>query len=179
VETRDEALTAFDEAHGLFVAAYEHVPDEALSFLKPGDDYALGGLVAHARGVVEHYRMVLETLVASDFGETRAVDPPGFWETVGAEAKRGLEPAERERAFENLASQHRRFVATASGLAASDWERKADVFYGDATEVYATSPADVCGWLVAHYLEHLPHLDELLGDWRSAAGTGGPASPEP
>jgi hypothetical protein len=174
VGTRGEALAAFEDARDLFVSAYDGVPDEALAYLKPGDDYALGGLVVHAITVVEHYQLVLDTLLAAGFRPSRAEDPPGFWEAAAAAAREGLQPADRARAFSDLRRRHVAFVEKASAVPESDWERQADVFYGEAAEAYPTSPADVCGWLIAHYLEHIPQVQELLEDWQTQPGRSTP-----
>ena len=96
---RDTALNEFESARAAFVDAYAGVPDEALAFLKPGEDYALGGLVTHVIAVLEHYRFVLSAIVDAGFGEVRPEDPPGFWEQQGLRAHAGLQPDEREAAF--------------------------------------------------------------------------------
>jgi hypothetical protein len=175
VASRGEALAAFEDARDVFVSAYDAVPDEALAYLKPGDDYALGGLIVHAQAVIEHYLLVLDALLDADFEPTRADDPPGFWEGAAAAAKEGLRPADRAQAFSDLAERHTTFVEKAGTLPETDWERKADVVYGDAGEPYPTSPADLCGWLVAHYLEHIPQIEELLEEWRQEGPGSAPS----
>jgi hypothetical protein len=32
----------------------------------------------------------------------------------------------------------------------------------------ATTPTDIAGWVREHYLEHVPHIDELLARARQA-----------
>jgi hypothetical protein len=172
VASREEALASFEDARQLFVGAYADVPDEALSFLKAGEDYALGGLVVHANAVIDHYQLVLDAVVASGFEPTRAADPPGFWEAAGDGAKEGLQPDARDSAFAGLAARHSRFVDAARVLPESDWQRKADVFYGAAEEAFPTSPEDILGWLISHYLEHVPQVKELHDEWPGATPTG-------
>lgn len=167
--TREEALASFDDARQLFVGAYADVPDEALAFLVPGEDYALGGLVVHANAVLDHYQFVLEAVTGGGFGTVRAVDPPGFWDQAGEAAKAGLTPAGRAGAFAGLDARHTRFLDAARVLPEEDWVRKAEVFYGDAQEPYPTSPEDILGWLIAHYLEHVPQVSELHRAWRDAS----------
>src|SRR3989442_5601871 len=149
---REAALTELAASRDTFVGAYEAVPDEALAFLKPGEDYALGGLVPHARAVLEHYLLILSTVVESGFAEVRPEDPPGFWENQGMESHEGLQPEERARAFADLARCHDDFVAAVRALAEEDWERKAPVWFGGADEALPTSAADIWGWLNDHYL---------------------------
>jgi len=162
---RDTALKEFDAARGAFVGAYDRVPDEALAFLKPGEDYALGGLVTHAVAVLEHYRLVLSAVLDAGFGEVRPEDPPGFWEQQGVAARAGLRPEERAGAFAALDRCHAEFVDAVAALGAEDWDRKAPVWFGKAAEALPTSPADIWGWLNGHYLEHVDQVGQLYREW--------------
>ena len=165
---RATALAQLGASRDAFVGAYAAVPDEALAFLKAGEDYALGGLVPHVCAVLEHYRFILSTVVESGFAEVRPQDPPGFWENQGLAARDGLQPAERAEAFAELARRHDAFVAAVEALAEEDWGRNAPVWYGAADEALATSPADIWGWLNDHYLEHIPQVSELMGEWEAS-----------
>ena len=165
VPDRDTALKEFEAARAAFIGAYAGVPDEALAFLKPGEDYALGGLVTHVIAVLEHYRFVLSAIVDAGFGEVRPEDPPGFWEQQGLRAHAGLQPDERAAAFGELDRQHGRFVATVASLAREDWDRKAPVWFGSSVEALPTSPGDIWGWLNDHYLEHVPQVHDLHQEW--------------
>jgi len=165
---RAAALQELGANRDAFVGAYDVVPDEALAFLKPGEDYALGGLVPHVCAVLEHYRFILSTVVESGFAEVRPEDPPDFWENQGRAANAGLQPAERAEAFAELARRHDAFVAAVEELPAEDWDRKAPVWYGAADEALPTSPADIWGWLNDHYLEHIPQVSELQADWEAS-----------
>src|SRR3989442_14777605 len=98
-QDRRTDLARFGEARDAFTEAIAAVPDEALGYLKPGDDYALGGLVFHVNAVLEHYRVVLDTLLEADFGEVTPADPPGLFETANARAKEGLPPEQRAGAL--------------------------------------------------------------------------------
>lgn len=164
--TRDEALAAFDAARDAFVAMYDGVPDEALRYLRQGDDYAFGGLVTHATAVLEHYLLVLQLIVQADFAAVHAVDPDGFWDAAAARAKSGPAPGEGGAELARMGARHADVVAAAGTIAQEDWDRKADVRYGDAAEPYPSSPADVLDWLVAHYREHIPQAGELFEEWR-------------
>src|SRR2546421_12924083 len=92
--SRDAALAELEAARVSFVGAYDGNPGEALSFLKPGDDYALGGLVTHAVAVLEHYRLVLSALLQAGFEEGGPQDPPRVWERAGAASPGGPRPGE-------------------------------------------------------------------------------------
>lgn len=165
---RASALAQFDASRDAFVGAYADVPDEALAFLKEGEDYALGGLLPHAIAVLEHYLLVLSSVVESGFAEVRPEDPPGFWENQGLEAHDGLQPEERLGAFAELARHHDAFVAAVQALPEQDWNRTAPVWYGTAGEALPTSPADIWGWLNDHYLEHIPQVSELRAEWEAS-----------
>ena len=49
---RDAALSDFAAARQEWEEAFARVPDEALRYLKPGDDYSLGGLQVHINWVL-------------------------------------------------------------------------------------------------------------------------------
>jgi hypothetical protein len=162
---RDSALKDFEDARAAFVGAYDGVPDEALAFVKPGEDYALGGLVTHAVAVLEHYRFVLSAILDAGFGEVRPEAPPGFWEQQGRRAHAGLRPEDRAAAFGELDRQHGAFVATVASLPREDWDRKAAVWFPSAAEALPTSPRDIWGWLNDHYLEHVRQVEDLHREW--------------
>jgi hypothetical protein len=166
-QDRRTALASFEEARAGFEEAIGSVPDEALGYLEPGDDYALGGLVFHVNAVLEHYGVVLAAIQAAGFGETSPSDPPGLFETANARAKEGLPPEERAGALARMEGLHGTVVGMLESVDAGDWQRKAPVRYGPGSDPFPTSPADVTGWLTGHYLEHVPHVGQLLAGWRT------------
>src|SRR6266542_2670137 len=97
--SRDALLEGLDAARASFLEAFAGVPGEAMAFLKPGDDYALGGIVTHTTTVIEHYRTVLAAVVGGGFQAVRPEDPPGFWESSAARARDGLGPGDVADAF--------------------------------------------------------------------------------
>lgn len=163
--SRDAVLTDLGAAKASFEQALASVPAEALGFLKPGDDYSLGGLIAHNLAVVDHYRLVLAVVVDSGFAEVRPEDPEGFWEAAAARSKEGLLAEEAAEALAELDRRHGAFVEALRALPEEDWERTAPVFYGQSEEALPTCPADIVGWVHGHYLEHVPHIHELHGEW--------------
>jgi hypothetical protein len=166
--TREADLTRFDEARATFSRALMDAPAESLGFLKPGDDYAVGGLLYHANAVLTHYHVVLDTIVTAGFSEVTPKDPPGLFEQANARAREGLNSAERTTELNLMDELHGRVRARALALDAGDWERKAPVRFEPESEPYPTSPQDVVGWLTDHYLEHVPHALQLLEEWRAA-----------
>jgi len=143
-----------------------HAPKESLTYLRPGDDYALGGLVVHVAAVLRHYLAVMDAIVAAGFGVSRPSNPKGLFEVAAARAHAGLQPTERVGALKEMAELHGRVRDRMASVTFSEWERKAPVWYSDE-ELYPTSLADIAGWLTDHYLEHVPQVGSLLADWRT------------
>lgn len=166
---RDAALAEFNAAREEFFGAFERVPDEALGFLKLGEDYSLGGLVPHVSWVLTHYTRVLEGIAASGFSETRTADPPEEIENVAVQTRRGLVAATRAAALEAVVQRHDSVIQLVRAFPPHEFEREAPVYFGDAPDPYPTSPAAVVGWLRDHYAEHVPHVAELLADYRASA----------
>jgi hypothetical protein len=163
---RDAALVDFEAARAEWAAALAKVPDEALAYLKPGDDYALGGLQVHVNWVLRHYSRVLDALIANGFAPMAAADPPGEWEDFNQKAKAGLTAAGRIQALAEMTSLHQSVLKAARGLDMGDWWRKAAVVYGEGKDPYPTSPEDLIGWLRDHYREHVAQSADLITAWR-------------
>lgn len=156
----------FDKARKEWESALAEVPDEALAYLKPGDDYALGGLQVHVNWVLVHYRRVLDGLIAGGFAPLAPLDPPGENGQVNQRAKAGLTADGRRKALDEMAALHKSVLEAASGLPDESWSRKAPVVYGAGQDPYPTSAEDVIGWLSDHYREHVQQCPELVASWR-------------
>ena len=163
---REAALADFEAARGEWEAAFAQVPDEALGYLKPGDDYALGGLQVHVNWVLRHYWRVIDGLIADGFAPMAAADPPGEWEAFNERAKAGLTPAARIQEVVEMTGLHQSVVKAARALELGDWWRKAAVVYGEGKDPYPTSPEDLIGWLRDHYREHVDQSADLVASWR-------------
>jgi hypothetical protein len=166
---REAALADFEAARAEWEAALAKVPDGALSYLKPGDDYALGGLQVHVNWVLRHYSRVLDGLIAAGFAPMAAADPPGEWEAFNEKAKAGLTAAGRIQELAEMTTLHQSVVKAAHALELGDWWRKAAVVYGEGKDPYPTSPEDLIGWLRDHYREHVDQSAELVSSWRQTA----------
>lgn len=164
---RAEALAGFDAAENEWERAFAMVPDGALGYLKPGDDYALGGLQTHVNWVLEHYRRILDAIVAGRFGDVGPQDPSGAEEAAKHGARAGLEAPDRSSAIETMRSEHALVARAIAELVPADWPRKAPVVYGEGQEPYPTSPEDIVGWLTDHYREHVDQTAALIEAWRS------------
>lgn len=169
---REEALADFDRARAEWEAAFARVPDAALGYLKPKDDYALGGLQIHVNWVLRNYLSLLETIVAAHFVEIQPeVDRSAEQEALEG-AKRGLQRAERQQALDAMSALHGRVCAAIEALPEGDWARKAPVVYGPGQEALPTSPDDVLGWLRDHYREHVVQSADLIDEWRASTAAG-------
>jgi hypothetical protein len=166
---KEAALTDFHKARGEWEAALAEVPDEALAYLKPGDDYALGGLQVHVNWVLVHYRRVLDGLIAGGFTPIGPLDPAGENDEVNARAKAGLTGDGRKKELAEMAALHKAVLVAARGLPEASWSRKAPVVYGAGQDPYPTSPEEIIGWLSDHYREHVQQCPELVAAWREAA----------
>ena len=165
---KDQALADFDKARVEWESALAEVPDEALAYLKPGDDYALGGLQVHVNWVLVHYRRVLDGLIAGDSNPLPPLDAPGEAEEVNKRANAGLTGDGRREALAEMARLHGAVMKGARGLSDEGWSRKVPVVYGAGQDPYPTSPEDVIGWLSDHYREHVQQCPELVASWRGA-----------
>jgi hypothetical protein len=165
---RESSLRDFEKARGEWESAFEQVPDAALTYLKPGDDYSLGGLQVHVNWVLEHYRRVLEGIVAAGFEEIGPQDLPGAEDRAKEGARRGLTDEERGRSLDEMDELHASVRLTCAELRESSWSRKAPVVYGEGQDPYPTSPEDIVGWLRDHYREHVEQSANLIEEWRAA-----------
>jgi hypothetical protein len=164
---REAALSDLDAARAEWEAAFAQVPDAALAYLKPGDDYALGGLQVHVNWVLVHYGRVLDAIRADPHQALQPLDKPGESEDANRRAKAGLTAAERKPSLEEMSGLHRFVKDAAAGLSAPDWSYKTPVVYKEGQDPYPTSPDDVVGWLRDHYREHVRQCPDLIASWRA------------
>jgi hypothetical protein len=164
---REDSLADFGAARSEWESAFAKVPDDALGYLKPGDDYALGGLLVHVNWVLMHYRRVLDGIVTARFGQLGPQDPGGEAEAIRKEAKVGLEAGRRAKKLVEMDRLHTAVVTAITRLPEGDWSRKASVIYGEGHDPYPTSPEDIVGWLREHYREHVEQSADLVADWRA------------
>ncbi len=164
---REAALSDLDAARAEWEAAFAQVPDPALAYLKPGDDYALGGLQVHVNWVLVHYGRVLDAIKANPYQALQPLDKPGESEDANRRAKAGLTAAERKPSLEEMSGLHRFVMDAAAGLSEADWQLKTPVVYGEGQDPFPTSPDDVVGWLRDHYREHVQQCPELIASWRA------------
>lgn len=150
------ALADFDAARLEWEAAFARVPDAALAYLKPGDDYALGGLLVHVNWVLAHYLRVLD-------GEVVLRDPP-----LSSEAHDGLTPVRRAESLAEMSRLHDAVLSAVGRLDDSGWRRVTPVVYGPGQEPYPTTSEDVVGWLRDHYREHVEQCADLIEEWKLA-----------
>jgi hypothetical protein len=165
---RAAALADFELARNEWESAFAQVPEGALAYLKPGDDYALGGLQVHVNWVLTHYRRVIDGVIAGGFAQLGPQDGPGDAEAAGEKAKAGLEARDRTKALDEMGRLHIAIVGAVTRLPEADWSRKCAVVYGAGQDPFPTSPEDVIEWLRDHYREHVQQSGDLIGDWEAS-----------
>ena len=166
---REAALEELEAARKEWESAFAQVPDEALAYLKAGDDYALGGLQVHVNWVLIHYRRVLDGILAGGFKAVGPLDAPGEGDAAGRRAKEGLAKGERSKTMDEMGRLHAAVSNAMARMQAGDWVRKADVVYGAGQDPYPTSPEDILEWLRDHYREHVKQSADLVDEWRAGA----------
>src|SRR6202171_6454762 len=140
---RESALADFELARSEWESAFAKVPDDALGYLKPGDDYARGGLQVHVNWVLTHYRRVLDGLIAGGFAQLGPQDAPGEAQAAGQKAKAGLDAAKRAKSLEEMGRLHQAVLGACTRLPESDWSRKCPVVYRAGADAHPTSPEGV------------------------------------
>lgn len=169
---RDAALADFDAARQEWEEAFGRVPDAALTYLKPGDDYSLGGLQVHVNWVLEHYHRVLLGIVRARFERIGPQDRPGAEQKAREGARRGLTPQERRKSLDEMARLHTAVTSAVRKLDRDDWSRKAPVVYGEGEDPFPTCADDIVGWLREHYREHVAQSADLIEEWQTATAGG-------
>ena len=166
---KDHALAQLDAAHAAIVDAFAAMPDAALAWLKPGDDYAVGGIVIHLIGSLDGYIGTLAALKAAGYRDTEG---PGEDESVVesqlAQARRGLAAGERAGVFADMKAKHRSLSDLARGATEAQFGALAGVTYPGDDAPYPTSVALVVRWMTEHYAEHVPHAQQLFAEWKAA-----------
>ena len=164
-----DALAKLDDAHAAIVDTYAPLPDAALAWLKPGDDYAIGGIVIHLQQSLDGYVATLEALRAAGFADTEG---PGEDEAVVeaqlARARKGIAPNERAAAFAAMKDKHARLADLARSSTDTQFETVVGVTYPGDEVPYPTSAALVVQWMTEHYAEHVPHVQQLVAEWKAA-----------
>ena len=166
-DDRDAALAAFEKAHTEFAAAMEETPTAALRYRPAGEDYALGGLAVHVGQVLEKYARVLDAMRAADFGSVNEPPLPPTSEVDTALVRDGFDDHTRAAVLERVRGAHARVITALCAVPDDAFRRAAPVTYAGAGEPFATSPADVLGWVHDHYSEHIHQVIDLRSTWAS------------
>ncbi|MEO8745817.1 MAG: hypothetical protein ABI334_04080 [Candidatus Dormiibacterota bacterium] len=166
---KQTAVADFNAARNQWDSAFAKVPDGALKYLKPDDDYALGGLQVHVNWVLTHYSRILDGMIAGGFRQLAPLDAPGEAEAAGHAAKAGLAANQRAKALDEMWRLHEAVLAAVTKVREGDWSRKAAVVYGEGQDPFPTSAEDIVGWLCDHYREHVQQSADLVGEWRAKA----------
>jgi hypothetical protein len=164
---RDVALADFERSRLQFEEAVRRAPDAALRYRPAGEDYALGGLVVHVTDVLQNYAHVIEAIHAASghplsapAHETSSEDTTFIHDGFGGEA--------RGEILAQMRVAHSALVEAVHAAGAESFSRQVAVTFSGSTEPYATSPADVVGWVRDHYQEHTRQIADLVSAWAEA-----------
>jgi hypothetical protein len=167
---RAEVVAAFDVARDRFLAAFTEVPDEALTYLPDGDEFAIGALLLHVAQPLRDYTRLLGEMAASDGrldqGRDLVQQEAQLQQRLAIIAARPT-AAERAPLLASLEAAHQQFRARLLATSPADFDREIEVIYPGSTEPYPTSPRMVAGWVIDHYDEHVPQVAALLVGWRA------------
>lgn len=159
---RERDLHELFAARGDVAAAFADVPDGALGYRGASDEYALSGIIVHLTATIDHYRRVVEGMVDHEFKAFSVVpQDPGVEAAHAQRCERGFAAGEREEAFALLESANDDFGAAVLRLEPQDYGRKVPVTYKAGQSPHDTSAADIVGWLVGHYREHVPQITAM------------------
>lgn len=164
-------VARFDAARDGFLAAFAQAPDEALPYTPVGDEYALGVLPLHLEGPINRYLGVYDRMVAVDFGPVDLTVDPAY---AAREAEQHrlctvTKPTGAERAalLADLGAAHQQVIDRLGALDDAALTRKAPVIYSPGTNPYPTSAAEIFGWLIDHYEEHIAQTAQLIAQWQA------------
>lgn len=173
-DTRVKALAAFDRARDAFLAAFAAAPDESLTFVPPGDEYALGVLPIHLQDPIHHYLDVFEQMREADFGAIDLGSGPAAETRAQADAARHVyltvqrpTGAERPQMLAALERAHHLVHKRMLELDEATFARQAPVVYAAGAAPFDTSAQAIVGWLTEHYTEHEVQTRTLLEQWRA------------
>ena len=167
-------LSIFDQTRDAFLGAFAQAPDEALSYVPPGDEYALGVLPIHLQDSMHHYMGVLDRTITSGFalvdlsagpeGAARAQDEARRHAFLVAQRPTG---ANRAGMLADLERVHQQVRTRVAALDDATFDRQAPVIYSAGTDPYPTSCRDIMGWLTDHYRDHTDQAQAILAQWRA------------
>ena len=168
-DDRSAAMAAFDQGRDEFLATYATVPDEALSYLPPGDEYALGALPIHVCDSIEHYLAVHDRMTQANHGEVDLSQDAAISAMSQQQHRRMLQArptaAERASLVATVKATHDQLRQRLDPLSDEDYARTAPVIYDAGSQPYPTSAGMIVGWLSDHYREHIQQIQELLVSW--------------
>jgi hypothetical protein len=169
MSAKEAAIGALRDSRKAIDDAFAPMPDSALAYLRPGDDYAIGGIVIHLIGSLDGYIATLEALGRAGYRDTEGpAEDESVIEAQLAHARVGLAPAERKSTFAEMAAKQERLGALAAKPSDDEFARLVGVSYPGDDVPYPTSVALVLQWMTEHFMEHVPHAQELFAEWQAA-----------
>ncbi|TMB95911.1 MAG: hypothetical protein E6J38_04900 [Chloroflexi bacterium] len=169
MSTKTDSIAALEKARKAIDDAFAPMPDSALAYLKPGDDYAIGGIVIHLIQSLDGYIATLEALGQAGYRDTEGpAEDESVVEGQLAHARLGLTPAERKSTFAEMAAKQQQLGRLAAKANDDEYARLVGVSYPGDDVPYPTSVALVLQWMTEHFTEHVPHARQLFAEWQTA-----------
>lgn len=166
---KERAVTDLRASRVAIDDAFAPMPDAALAWLKPGDDYALGGIVIHLIQSLDGYIATLEALHAAGYRDTEGpAEDEAVVEAGLAHARRGLTPDERRPTFAEMTQRQEELGRLSQRANDEEFSRLVGVSYPGDEVPYPTSVALVLQWMTEHFNEHVPHARQLFTEWQTA-----------
>ena len=169
MSAKSDSAAALRASRVAIDGVFAPMPDAALAWLKPGDDYALGGIVIHLIQSLDGYIATLEALHAAGYRDTEGpAEDEDIVEKGLAHARRGLAPNERRPMFAEMARKEEELERLSQRANDEEFSRLVGVSYPGDEVPYPTSVALVLQWMTEHFNEHVPHARQLLAEWQTA-----------
>jgi len=169
VSGKEQALADLRASREAIDATFAAMPDAALEWLKPGDDYAIGGIAIHLIQSLDGYIATLDALHRAGYRDTEGPSEDESVVDAGlARARRGVVGSERRATFAEMATKEQRLGALAARATDEEFARVVGVTYPGDDVPYPTSVALVLQWMTEHFNEHVPHVRELFAEWQKA-----------
>lgn len=166
---KERAIADLHASRAAIDETFASLPDAALTWLKPGDDYAIGGVAIHLIQSLDGYIATVDALRRAGYRDTEGPSEDASVVEAGlAHARRGIAGDERRPMFAEMATKERRLAELAARASEDEFARVVGVTYPGDEVPYPTSVALVLQWMTEHFNEHVPHVRELFAEWQKA-----------
>jgi GNAT superfamily N-acetyltransferase len=154
-------------AHDLVVSLIQAIPDTALDWSPPADDWSLKRIVGHLAHANDFYVMIVDEARAADFGTvTLHADLAGWRQMIATDAAIAQCSATQE-AWACFERTYQRMLAVLENVTRAELDRPFVFCRPDAEPLTTTLRQRVVAMAAHHMREHQPHLSDTLERWRA------------